>query len=110
MATDRSNGGTMKLTKEWIRECATGYHLVDTAIDEIWKAVQEDREELRKEILKDHFMIGESLDVMGIDGWVRCEMVARLSQDQDDYFTGRRSSNKVRRPPKTRPLTRDEKI
>jgi hypothetical protein len=79
-------------------------------LDSAWKVIEEDREyireETRAEVLKDHFKIGE--DVEGEDGydpgkWHRLKIVASAST-MGTWM----NPNFIRRPPKMRPMNREE--
>lgn len=103
----------MELTKEWMLECAFGYTSVETAIDEICKAVQLDRQRVRDEAIaevkRDHFRIGEDVEVAERPGtWVK-GIVCGV-QSRGGMFVVGQIPDHVRRPPKTRPMTREEKI
>lgn len=78
--------------------------------DRLWEKINEDRSEVRKEvtdeILKDHFKVGEKVECEWKDGvWEKATIHPRVS-DSTWYEAG----CKIRRPPKTRPMTRKEKI
>lgn len=74
----------------------------------LWQAIEADREairaEVRQEVPKDHFKPGEILEVETAPGkWTKCVVEVR-GPGKELVF------GKVRRPPKIRTMTREEKI
>jgi len=85
--------------EEWVR------------MDAIWKRIEADRDTIRaevrkevtEEILKDHFKIGEKVEVEWPGGkWELTEIIPKSLCN----YTSRHPN--VRRPPKPRPMTDDE--
>lgn len=76
----------------------------------LWDRIQSDREAIRaevtasvtEELLKDHFKIGEKTEAFYKGGWVKGVIACTDSTHKANV--------NVRRPPKTRPMTREERI
>lgn len=99
----------MELTKEWIKNrIANGApEMVPAGMtaDEIWKAVQLDRQRVRDEAIaevkKDHFKLWEAVESENLG---RCRVGLYPNGESIPIFTG----NVVRRPLETRPMTDNE--
>lgn len=84
----------------------------ERAVERIWTAIRLDREAIRaevtEELLKDHFKIGEKAELLS-DFW---ERVTFGFKTKDGYFIDDVSNGSFhfRRPPKTRPMTREEMV
>ena len=83
-------------------------------ISQLWSDIQADREAIRaevtasvtEELLKDHFKIGEKVLFTPFDDEVKGVVCA---YDMDGLVTSW-APKSCRRPPETRPMTREEKI
>ena len=100
-----------KLTRDRLPRLymAPGQH--DDGWNAIWFAIESDREavreEAREEMRKTHYEIGEEVDVKaGHREWQRCYVTLSFCESLTTYP----SSSMVRRPPKTREMTREELV
>lgn len=80
----------------------------------LWANIESDREairaEVREEMLKDHFRIGENVilrDSIGRD--IPGQVVIRESKEVNAFIHAYDNTCSVRRPPKMRQMTREEK-
>jgi len=81
--------------------------------DKAWRLMQADREairaEVREEVMKDHFRIGENVilrDSIGRD--IPGQVVIRESKEVNAFIHAYDNTCSVRRPPKTRPMDHGE--